>query len=90
MTKAELVRQIAAKADLNLTSSERALNAILDAMQESLVAESKLTLTGFGTLSVDTRKARIGRNPRTGQPLKIPAAKVVKFKAGKNLKEAVK
>jgi DNA-binding protein HU-beta len=89
MTKAELVAKIASKADLNKASAERTLNAVLASIQETLVAESKLTLTGFGTLAVETRKERTGRNPRTGKPLKIPAGKVVKFRAGKTLKSAV-
>ena len=89
MTKAELIAAIATKADLNKTSAERALNAILDAMQEILTAEGKITLTGFGTLAVETRQDRTGRNPRTGKALTIPAAKVVKFRAGKTLKNTV-
>lgn len=89
MTKAELIAAIAAKADLNKTSAERALNAVLDAMQETLAEEGKITLTGFGTLAVETRQERTGRNPRTGKALTIPAAKVVKFRAGKVLKNAV-
>lgn len=89
MTKAELIASIAAKADLNKTSAEHVLNAILDAMQEMLAAEGKITLTGFGTLEVQNRTERTGRNPRTGKPLTIPAAKVVKFRAGKMLKNAL-
>lgn len=89
MTKAELIASIAAKADLNKTSAEHVLNAILDAMQEMLAAEGKITLTGFGTLEVQTRSERTGRNPRTGKPLTIPSAKVVKFRAGKILKNAL-
>lgn len=89
MTKAELIASIAAKADLNKTSAEHVLNAILDAMQEMLAAEDKITLTGFGTLEVQNRTERTGRNPRTGKPLTIPAAKVVKFRAGKMLKNAL-
>ena len=89
MTKAELVATIADKADLNKTSAERVLNAVLAAIQGTLLEEGKLTLTGFGTLAVETRKERTGRNPRTGKPLKIPAGKVVKFRAGKTLKVAV-
>ena len=89
MTKAELIAAIATKADLNKTSAERALNAILDAMQEILTAEGKITLTGFGTPAVETRQERTGRNPRTGKALTIPAAKVVKFRAGKTLKNTV-
>lgn len=89
MTKAELIASIAAKADLNKTSAEHVLNAILDAMQEMLAAEGKIILTGFGALEVQNRSERTGRNPRTGKPLTIPAAKVVKFRAGKMLKNAL-
>ncbi len=89
MTKAELIAAIATKADLNKSSAERALNVILDAMQEILTVGGKITLTGFGTLAVETRQERTGRNPRTGKALTIPAAKVVKFRAGKTLKNTV-
>lgn len=90
MTKAELVDKIAAKADLTKVNAERALNAFVDSVQDILVAEGKLTLTGFGTFVVESRKERMGRNPRTRQPIKIPAIKVVKFRPGKLLKESVK
>jgi DNA-binding protein HU-beta len=66
------------------------MNAILDVIQDELAAGNKLTLTGFGTFSVSERKARTGRNPRTGEEIKIPACKVAQFKPGKVLKEAVK
>lgn len=89
MTKAELVALIATKADLNKAAAERALNAVLAALESSLADEGKVTLTGFGTLDVETRKERTGRNPRTGSPIMIPAAKVVKFRTGKLLKNAV-
>jgi DNA-binding protein HU-beta len=89
MTKADLVAKIAAKASISKVGSERSLNAFLEAVQEILVEEGRLTLTGFGTFSVESRKARTGRNPRTGAAIKIPASKVVKFHPGKNLKEAV-
>lgn len=89
MTKAELVALIATKADLNKAAAERALNAVLASLEETLAAEGKVTLTGFGTLDVETRKERTGRNPRTGKPITIPAAKVVKFRTGKLLKNAV-
>ena len=90
MTKAELVSKIAEKAGLTKADSEKALNAFLSAVEETLVSEGKLTLTGFGTFAVEERKERTGRNPRTGEELKIPACKVVKFRPGKLLKEAVK
>jgi len=90
MTKADLVGKIAEKANVTKANAERSLNAFLDTVEATLVKEGKLTLTGFGTFVVDKRKARTGRNPRTGEKIKIPAAKVVKFRPGKLLKDAVK
>ena len=90
MTKADLVAKIAEKANLTKANAERALNAFLETVEGTLVKDGKLTLTGFGTFMVEKRGARTGRNPRTGQAIKIPAAKVVKFRAGKLLKDAVK
>ncbi len=90
MAKADLVVKIADKAGLSKASAERALNAFLDSVEDVLVKEGKLTLTGFGTFVVETRQERQGRNPRTGAPLVIPAAKVVKFRPGKLLKDAIK
>ncbi|SHN51826.1 HU family DNA-binding protein [Desulfovibrio litoralis] len=90
MTKADLVDKIAAKSETTKVSAERALNAFIESVQEILVQEGKLTLTGFGTFVVEGRKERIGRNPRTREPITIPAVKVVKFRPGKILKESVK
>ena len=90
MTKADLVEKIAAKANLTKAAAERALNAFLASVEESLAQDDKLTLTGFGTFMVETRKERQGRNPRTGEECLIPASRVVKFTPGKALKEAVK
>jgi DNA-binding protein HU-beta len=90
MTKADLVAKIASKANMTKAAAERALNAFLDSVKETLVKEGKLTLTGFGAFSVETRKSRPGRNPRTGAKITIPASKMVKFRAGKLLKDAVK
>jgi DNA-binding protein HU-beta len=90
MTKADLIAKIAEKSGLTKADSERALNACLSSVEDILVREGKLTLTGFGTFSVDTRKERKGRNPQTGSVITIPAAKVVKFRPGKLLREAVK
>ena len=89
MTKADLVEKIAAKANMTKAAAERSLNAFLDAVAEGLKKEEKLTLTGFGVFVVENRKARQGRNPRTGEPLTIPAAKMVKFRPGKQLKESL-
>ena len=89
MTKADLVEKIAAKANLTKAAAERALNAFLASVEDALVKESKLTLTGFGTFAVETRKARQGRNPRTGDTLTIPACKILKFRPGKMLNDSL-
>lgn len=89
MTKADLVEKITAKANLTKAAAERALNAFLASVEESLAKDDKLTLTGFGTFVVETRKERQGRNPRTGETLTIPACKMVKFRPGKMLKDAL-
>ncbi|MBC17283.1 MAG: DNA-binding protein [Desulfovibrio sp.] len=90
MTKAELVAKIAEKNGTSKAQAEASMNAILDIITDELAAGNKLTLTGFGTFSVSERKARTGRNPRTGDEIKIPATKVAQFKPGKVLKEAVR
>lgn len=90
MTKADLIAKIAEKSELTKADAERALNACLASIEDILVNEGKLTLTGFGSFVVEKRKERKGRNPQTGQEITIPAAKVVKFRPGKLLKEAVK
>jgi DNA-binding protein HU-beta len=89
MTKADLVGKIAEKTGLTKANAERALNAFIEAVEATLVGEGKITLTGFGTFMVDERKARTGRNPRTGAEINIPASKVVKFRPGKLLKDAI-
>jgi DNA-binding protein HU-beta len=90
MTKAELVSKIASSAELTKAEAAKALDATLDAIKEALKKGQKVTLVGFGSFYVSKRKARKGRNPRTGQEIKIPATKVPKFTAGKSLKEVVK
>jgi DNA-binding protein HU-beta len=90
MTKADLVAKIADKAEMTKADAERSLNVFLETVESTLVGEGKLTLTGFGTFVVEERKARTGRNPRTGDAIEIPASKVVKFRPGKLLKDAVK
>ncbi|MEJ5226936.1 HU family DNA-binding protein [Thermodesulfovibrio sp.] len=90
MTKADLIGKIASKAGLTKAEAGKALDAMIDAVKESLKKGDKVTLVGFGSFYVSKRKARKGRNPRTGQEIKIPATKVPKFTAGKSLKEAVK
>lgn len=90
VTKADLVVKIAEKAQMTKADADKALTAFIDAVEAVLVKEGKLTLTGFGSFSVETREGRKGRNPRTGAEIDIPASKVVKFKPGKLLKDAIK
>jgi DNA-binding protein HU-beta len=90
MTKAELVANISKEAKIPKVAAERALNAFTGAVTKALKKGDKLVLTGFMSVSVGKRKARKGRNPQTGQEIKIPAGKVVKFKAGNLLKSAIK
>ena len=90
MTKVELVAKIANDAKISKAAAEKALNSFTKNVTNTLKKGEKITLTGFGTFSVVARKARKGRNPQTGKDITIPATKVVKFKTGKNLKEAVK
>jgi DNA-binding protein HU-beta len=90
MTKAELIDKMAAGAKLSKADAGRALDAAVGAIKAALKKGQKITLVGFGTFAVVKRKARKGRNPRTGQEIKIAAGKSPKFTAGKALKDAVR
>lgn len=89
MTKAELIGKMAAGAKVSKAAAGKALDAYIGAVKASLKKEERVTLVGFGTFSVSKRKARKGRNPRTGKEIKIPARKVPKFTAGKAFKDAI-
>ncbi len=89
MNKAELIDAIADSADLPKASASRALEAVLDTVTNALKDGDQVSLVGFGTFAVKDRAARTGRNPKTGEPIQIAAAKVPGFKAGKALKDAV-
>ncbi|MBM2829389.1 MAG: family DNA-binding protein [Gammaproteobacteria bacterium] len=89
MNKAELIDAIAESADLSKASAARSLDAALDAITKALKRGDSITLVGFGTFSVRKRAARMGRNPRTGETIKIKASKVPGFKSGKALKGAI-
>lgn len=89
MNKSELIEAIAASADLPKASAGRALDAVVDAITDALKKNDSVSLVGFGTFTVKQRAARTGRNPQTGQPINIAAAKIPSFKAGKALKDAV-
>lgn len=90
MTKAELIDKIASGAGLSKADAGKALDSTLNAVKASLKKGQKVTLVGFGTFSVVKRKARKGRNPRTGAVITIAAAKTPKFTSGKALKDAVR
>ena len=89
MNKTELIEHIAKTADISKAASGRALDALMGAVEMTLKKNGSVTLVGFGTFSVGKRAARTGRNPRTGEAIKIKAAKIPKFRAGKALKDAV-
>ena len=89
-TKAELIAKIAADVNISKTATEKALNVFIDAIEEGLKKGDKITLPVLGTFSVSERKARKGRNPKTGEEINIPATKAPKFAAGSALKEALK
>jgi len=90
MTKADLVDVMAKEADITKAAAALALDAYVDAVTKELKKGGRIGLVGFGTFSVAKRKAREGRNPQTGKAIKIPAKKVVKFKAGKELADKCK
>lgn len=90
MNKNEMIDLIAEKAELTKASAGRAFDALLECVTESLQKGDPVIIVNFGTFTVKQRAAREGRNPSTGEKIKIKAAKVVGFKAGKALKEAVK
>ena len=89
MTKAQLVEKIAEQSRLTKTDAESALNAFINVVTEALKEGDNVTLVGFGAFKVTEKKARTGRNPKTNEPVEIPACKAPKFTAGTNLKDAV-
>ena len=89
MNKSELIDAIADSADISKAAAGRALDATVDAVKKALKKGDMVTLVGFGSFYVGKRAARTGRNPRTGASIKIKAAKVPKFRAGKELKDAI-
>ncbi len=90
MNKSELIDAIAVSADISKAAAGRALDGAMDAVKKALKKGEMVTLVGFGSFYVGKRAARTGRNPRTGDPIKIKAAKVPKFRPGKGLKDSLK
>ena len=89
MNKTELIAAVTEKAEISKKDSEKALKAFVDVVTEQLKAGDKVQVVGFGTFEVSERAAREGRNPQTGETMKIAACKAPKFKAGKALKDAI-
>lgn len=89
MNKSELIQAVAEALDMPKTSATKAVDAVVENIKDSLSKGDTVTLIGFGTFTVRERAARVGRNPRTGKPINIKAAKVPVFKPGKALKDAV-
>jgi len=89
MNKNELIAQVADKTGASKADAGKAVDAVFDAITESLTSGEEVKIIGFGNFSVSHRAASEGRNPRTGDTIQIPASKAPKFKAGKGLKDAV-
>jgi DNA-binding protein HU-beta len=89
MNKGDLISKISEEAGISRTQANAAIDSFVDAVTKSLKSGGKVTLVGFGTFSVSKRSARVGRNPQTGETIKIKAKKVAKFKAGKELSEKI-
>jgi DNA-binding protein HU-beta len=87
MTKADLIESLATKLDLQKSLAERAVNTMFEDIEAALQKGDKVNISGFGTFAVSDRKARQGRNPKTGETIEIPASKSAKFKPGKGLKD---
>ena len=89
MNKTELIAAVAEKTGLTKKDAERAVNATVEAITESLVKGDKVSVSGFGIFEVKNREARVGRNPRTKETIEIPATRLPAFKASKTLKDTV-
>lgn len=89
MTKAELIAQISEKCEFSKKDAEKALSAVISSITDALIDGDKVQLVGFGTFEVRDRKEKESKNPRTGEPILVPAKKAPAFKAGKALKDAI-
>ena len=90
MNKGDLIEAVAKDAGISKALAGKVLDSTIDAITKGLGKGDRVALVGFGTFSVSTRKARTGRNPRTGKEIMIPATKVPRFKAGNKLAQSVK
>jgi DNA-binding protein HU-beta len=89
LNKNDLVAAVSDDSGLSKSDATRAVDSVFDSITKALKKGSEVRLVGFGTFSVSNRKASVGRNPRTGEQIQIPASKQPKFKAGKGLKDAI-
>ncbi len=89
MNKNDLIAKVSDKTQLSRNDATRAVEAVLDVITDSMKLGEEVKIVGFGTFAVSNRAATTGRNPRTGEEIKIPASKQPKFKAGKQLKDAI-
>ena len=89
MNKSDFVSAVASTAELSKTDAGNAVDAVIEVIKKALKKGDSVSLVGFGTFEVRSRAARQGRNPKTGETINIPAAKVPGFKAGKGLKDAI-
>ena len=87
MNKGDLIEKIVSEVNITKADAARVLESIVDGITQSLKRGERTTISGFGTFSVSKRNARVGRNPQTGEPINIPARRVARFTAGKELKE---
>jgi nucleoid DNA-binding protein len=89
MKKTDLIDALAAKMDDSKAAAERTLTTVLDTIQEGLLSDGVVQITGFGTFKIRSRGPRMGRNPRTGEPVQLAGSKSVGFKVGKALKDSI-
>ena len=89
MTKADLIDSVASRAELSRQRAEELVNGVFDDIISALKKGDKVNISGFGTFSVSHRRARTGRNPKTGEAIQIASSRAAKFKAGKTLKESL-
>ena len=90
MNKADLIEMVSSEIGESKAGAERAVNAVLNCIQKGVKKDKNCQIIGFGTFSVAARKARTGRNPKTGETIEIAASRAAKFKPGKTLKDSVK
>ncbi len=89
MNKVELVTAVSDRANITKSQAEKAISAFVETIEDALKTGDKVSLVGFGTFEVRDRKPRVGRNPQTGEEIRIPASRVPSFKAGKGLRESI-